>query len=463
MQPAEPEDRPSPPANRHTLLIVDDDASNLESLLRIFEREGVDVVTARDGREALDVLRRTRVAVVLSDLMMPNMTGLELLRAARAVSPETEFILMTAFGTVEIAVEAMKEGAWDFVTKPFKRIQIVRAVRRALDQRSLMLENRALRAELQESRRDRSIVGQSLPMRQALDMARQVAPSRATVMLLGESGTGKELFARALHTWSDRAARPFIALNCAALPESLLEAELFGHEKGAFTGAQARRQGRFELADGGTLFLDEVAEMSPHVQVKLLRVLQEGEFERVGGGQTIRVDARIVAATNKDLEAEVKAGRFREDLFYRLNVIQIPLPPLRDRRDDIPLLAQHFLERFAARNQKRVSGVSFEALQALQAWPWPGNVRELENLMERAVVLCRGDVIGIEDLPPNMRESTPERRAITIAIGTPLDEVERLLIRETLALTRGDKRLAAQLLGIAIRTIYRKIDAPQEG
>jgi two-component system response regulator HydG len=281
--------------------------------------------------------------------------------------------------------------------------------------------------------------------------------------LLGESGTGKELFARALHTWSDRAARPFIALNCAALPESLLEAELFGHEKGAFTGAQARRQGRFELADGGTLFLDEVAEMSPHVQVKLLRVLQEGEFERVGGGQTIRVDARIVAATNKDLEAEVKAGRFREDLFYRLNVIQIPLPPLRDRRDDIPLLAQHFLERFAARNQKRVSGVSFEALQALQAWPWPGNVRELENLMERAVVLCRGDVIGIEDLPPNMRESTPERRAITIAIGTPLDEVERLLIRETLALTRGDKRLAAQLLGIAIRTIYRKIDAPQEG
>ena len=462
MQPAETEERPNPPANRHTLLIVDDDASNLESLLRIFEREGVDVVTARDGRDALDVLRRTRVAVVLSDLMMPGMTGLELLRAARALSTETEFILMTAFGTVEIAVEAMKEGAWDFVTKPFKRIQIVRAVRRALDQRSLMLENRALRAELQESRRDRSIVGQSMPMRQALDMARQVAPSRATVMLLGESGTGKELFARALHTWSDRASRPFIALNCAALPESLLEAELFGHEKGAFTGAQARRQGRFELADGGTLFLDEVAEMSPHVQVKLLRVLQEGEFERVGGGQTIRVDARIIAATNKDLEAEVKAGRFREDLFYRLNVIQIPLPPLRDRRDDIPLLAQHFLERFAARNQKRVSGVSFEALQALQAWTWPGNVRELENLMERAVVLCRGDIIGIEDLPPNMRESTPERRSITIAIGTPLEEVERLLIRETLALTRGDKRLAAQLLGIAIRTIYRKIDAPPE-
>ena len=440
------------------VLIVDDDASNRESLVRIFEREGLEPLTARDGREALDLLRKRRVAVVLTDLMMPGMTGLELLRAARAVSPETEFILMTAFGTVETAVEAMKEGAWDFVTKPFKRIQIVRAVRRALDQRSLVMENQALRAELQEARRDRSIIGNALVMRNALDLARQVAASRATVMLLGESGTGKELFARAIHQWSDRAARPFIALNCAALPESLLEAELFGHEKGAFTGAQARRQGRFELAHGGTLFLDEVAEMSPQVQVKLLRVLQEGEFERVGGSQTIKVDARIVAATNKHLEAEVEAGRFREDLFYRLNVIQLALPPLRARRDDIPLLAQHFLERFAARNQKRINGITSEAIAAMQGWSWPGNVRELENLMERAVVLCRGDVIGLEDLPTTMRDHVPEQRSLSFAIGTPLDEVERTMIRETLRFTRGDKRLAAQLLGIAIRTIYRKLD-----
>lgn len=440
------------------VLVVDDDASNRESLVRIFEREGLEALTAGDGREALDLLRKRRVAVVLTDLMMPGLTGLELLRAARAVSPETEFILMTAFGTVETAVEAMKEGAWDFVTKPFKRIQIVRAVRRALDQRSLVMENQALRAELQEARRDRSIIGNALVMRNALDLARQVAASRATVMLLGESGTGKELFARAIHQGSDRAARPFIALNCAALPESLLEAELFGHEKGAFTGAQARRQGRFELAHGGTLFLDEVAEMSPQVQVKLLRVLQEGEFERVGGSQTIRVDARIVAATNKHLEAEVEAGRFREDLFYRLNVIQLALPPLRARRDDIPLLAQHFLERFAGRNQKRITGITAEAVAALQGWSWPGNVRELENLMERAVVLCRSEVIGLEDLPASMRDHEPEQRALTFAIGTPLEEVERTLIRETLRFTRGDKRLAAQLLGIATRTIYRKLD-----
>jgi len=443
---------------RQTLLVVDDDLSNLESLERIFDREGLIVLRASDGRDALDILRKKRVDVVLTDLMMPGMSGLDLLRAARTVSAETEFILMTAFGTVETAVEAMKEGAWDFVTKPFKRIQIVRAVRRALDQRSLMLENQALRAELQEARRDRSIIGNSLPMRQALDMARQVAPSRATIMLLGESGTGKELFARALHTWSDRAAKPFIALNCAALPESLLEAELFGHEKGAFTGAQQRRQGRFELADGGTLFLDEVAEMSPQVQVKLLRVLQESEFERVGGSQTIKVDARIVAATNKDLETEVRAGRFRDDLYYRLNVIQLTLPPLRDRRDDVPLLVQHFIERFSARNNKQVKGLSFEALQALQVWSWPGNVRELENLMERAVVLARTETIGLDDLPATMRQSEPERRSVTFALGTPLEEVERTLIRETLALTRGDKRLAAQLLGIATRTIYRKLD-----
>ncbi|MBL8787604.1 MAG: sigma-54-dependent Fis family transcriptional regulator [Deltaproteobacteria bacterium] len=441
----------------HPLLVVDDDRANVESIQRTFEKEKIEVLTAGDGREALDLLRQRRVGVVLTDLMMPGMSGLELLRAVKTVSPETEVILMTAFGTVETAVEAMKDGAWDFVTKPFKRIQIVKAVRRALDQQSLVMENLALKAELQDSRRDRSIVGNSLPIRQLLDMVRQVAPSLATVLLQGESGTGKELVARAIHSYSTRAQKPFIALNCAALPESLLEAELFGHEKGSFTGATARRQGRFELADHGTLFLDELGEMSPQVQVKLLRVLQEGEFERVGGTQTLKVDTRIVAATNKDLKAEVEAGRFREDLYYRLNVITIQLPPLRDRKDDIPLLAQHFLTLYAQKNAKKINGISRDALTAMLGWRWPGNVRELENAMERAVVLCRGDMVVVEDLPPQLKDGEPDPRQIVIPIGTRLEDVERLLIQETLTAVKGDKRLAAQLLGIATRTIYRKI------
>ncbi len=439
------------------LLIVDDDRANLESLVRIFEREKIEVLTAPDGKAALDLLRRERVSICLTDLMMPGMSGLELLRAAKTVSAETEFILMTAFGTVETAVEAMKEGAWDFVTKPFKRIQIVRAVKRAMDQQSLVLENHMLRAQLQETRRHRAIVGGSLPIRHTLAMVQQVAPSSATVLLLGESGTGKELFARAIHESSHRATRAFIVLNCAALPETLLETELFGHEKGAFTGASSRREGRFELADGGTLFLDEVAETSPQVQVKLLRVLQEGEFERVGGSRTLRVDVRIVCATNKDLAAEVAAGRFREDLFYRLNVISITLPPLRSRKDDVPLLAHHFLKLYADKNSKRVTGISREAMEAMLTWDWPGNVRELENAMERAVVLCRTDTVGIDDLPPNFKGGGAEVRSITIPIGTTLEAIERSVIRETLTATRGDKELAARLLGISTRTIYRKI------
>lgn len=442
---------------QQSLLIVDDDAANLASLARIFEREGLEVLTASDGKAALEVLRSRPVQVVLSDLMMPQLNGIELLRAIRAVSPDTEVILMTAFGTVETAVEAMKEGAWDFVTKPFKRIQIVRAIKRALDQQSLKAENLALRAELQGVRRESSIIGASAPIRQLLDLVAQVAPSHATVLLEGESGTGKELIARAIHNASSRATKPFIALNCAALPESLLEAELFGHEKGSFTGANARRQGRFELAHQGTLFLDELAEMSPQTQVKLLRVLQNGEFERVGGTQTIRVDTRIVAATNRDLKADVAAGRFREDLYYRLNVITLNLPPLRDRKEDIPLLAQYFISRYATKNKKAITGLTRDALAALMAWRWPGNVRELENAMERAVVLCRQDTIGLDDLPPALHEPEPERRELIIQLGTPLEEVERRLIQETLTAVKGDKRLAAQLLGIATRTIYRKL------
>lgn len=439
------------------LLIVDDDPSNLESLARIFRRERVGVVTAKDGKEALGLLRKSRISVVLTDLMMPQMSGLDLLRAAKTVSPETEFILMTAFGTVETAVEAMKEGAWDFVTKPFKKIQIVKAVRRALDRQTLVHENQALRAELEGSRRDRSIIGNSIAIRQTLDLVTQVAPSSATVLLTGESGTGKELLARAIHRGSQRKDRPFIAVNCAALPETLLEAELFGHEKGAFTGATSQRQGRFELADGGTLFLDEIGETTPQLQVKLLRALQEGEFERVGGSRSVRVDARIVAATNTNLRKAVSEGRFREDLFYRLNVIHVALPSLRERKDDVPLLAHHFLRKYADKNDKGALGITKAAIDRMMTWDWPGNVRELENAIERAVVLCRSDAIDVDELPPHIRQGEADARVLRVPVGTPLSEIEAMVIRETLAATRGDKRLAAQLLGIATRTIYRKI------
>ncbi len=438
------------------LLIVDDDVSNLTSLTRLFEREGVEVIGASNGSEALDILRRVRVGVCLTDLMMPKTNGIELMRAAQKVSPETVFILMTAFGTVEKAVEAMKEGAWDFVTKPFKRIQIVRAVRRALDRQELVRENEILRAQLEESHRGRAIIGNSLAMRGTLDLVNQVAPSSATVLLLGESGTGKELIARAIVRGSGRASGPMVAVNCAALPDTLLEAELFGHEKGAFTGASTMRKGRFEMADRGTLFLDEIGETSPQVQVKLLRALQEGEIERLGSSQPRSVDVRIVAATNKDLAAEVAAGRFREDLYYRLNVISITLPPLRDRKDDIPLLAQHFLRLYAEKNQKRFDGITDEAMERLMSWGWPGNVRELENAIERAVVLARGDSVEMDSLPPHINQGEAGLRTLSIPIGTSLADIETTVIRETLNATKGDKKLAAQLLGIAVRTIYRK-------
>ncbi|MSP59007.1 MAG: sigma-54-dependent Fis family transcriptional regulator [Myxococcales bacterium] len=449
-----------------TLLVVDDEPSNLESLVRIFGREGMNVLAAPDGREALETLRKQRIDVLLTDLMMPGMTGVDLLKAARAVAPETEVILMTAYGTVETAVEAMKEGAYDFIIKPLKRAHVVRVVAKALEKQSLLVENRALRVQLDNVRR-KPIVGQSLAMRRTLDMVTQAAPSVATVLLLGESGTGKELLARQVHDLSPRAGRPFVPVNCAAIPESILEAELFGYEKGAFTGAVTRRDGRFAHADGGTLFLDEIGEIAPSVQVKLLRVLQEGEIERLGG-KSQKIDIRLVAATNKDLKRAVAEGRFREDLYYRLNVIAVTVPPLRDRSDDIPLLVDHFLTRFREKNQKTLSGCTRAAIEALCDYGWPGNVRELENAIERAVVLTKSSTIDVDDLPrevfaehtgePPLRGAGAAGRALSFEIGTPLEEIERRVIHETLKQTRGDKRLAAQLLGISTRTIYRMLD-----
>jgi two-component system response regulator HydG len=469
-----PEPVPTP---RAALLIVDDEPPNLDSLERIFSREGYRVLLAATGAAALDTLRREPADVVLTDLMMPGMSGQELLRAVRAVAPEAEVVLMTAYGTVEAAVAAMKDGAYDFLTKPLKRHAVLKSVAQALEKRRLLQENRRLRARLAGLPTSAPIVGHAPPLRAVLDVIRQAAPSQATVLLLGESGTGKELFARALHEHSPRAPGAFVPINCAAIPESILESELFGYERGAFTGAAARKEGRVERAHGGTLFLDEVGELSGSVQAKLLRVLQEGEIERLGGTQAIKVDIRVVAATNRDLAAAVRDGKFREDLFYRLNVIQVVLPPLRDRVEDVGLLADHFIARASARNGKAVRGLTRAAVQALETYPWPGNVRELENALERAVVLSRGAELDVDDLPEAVRRASALRaagaagavppalaldgRTLSVALGTTMEEIELRVIRETLRHTRGDKNLAAQLLGIATRTIYRKLE-PKE-
>ena len=437
-------------AETATLLIVDDEPANLDSLERIFAREGYRTLRAESAAAALDLLRGESVDVVLTDLMMPGLSGQELLKGVRAVAPEAEVVLMTAYGTVEAAVAAMKDGAYDFLTKPLKRHGVLKSVAQALEKRRLLQENKQLRARLASGASP--IVGQSPPLRATLDVIRQAAPSSATVLLLGESGTGKELFARALHE----------------IPETILESELFGYERGAFTGATQRKEGRIERAQGGTLFLDEVGELSPAVQVKLLRFLQEAEIERLGGAAAIKVDCRVVAATNRDLATRVKEGRYREDLFYRLNVIQVVLPPLRERVEDVPLLADHFVARYAAKNGKPVRALTAAAVEALEAYSWPGNVRELENAIERAVVLSQGAELDVDALPDAVqnaaragpRPAIPaalEGRTLTIALGTPMEEIELRVIRETLRHTKGDKNLAAQLLGIAARTIYRKL------
>ncbi|GAB5550363.1 MAG: sigma-54 dependent transcriptional regulator [Sandaracinaceae bacterium] len=444
---------PQPSAT--TVLVVDDEPSNLQSLERIFGREDMRVLTAGSGREALDVCRNHRVDVVLTDLMMPGMSGIDLIKALKTVAPDAEVVVMTAYGTIETAVESMREGAYDFVEKPLKRMQIVKTVTKAAERHALVAENRTLKEEL-SALKNRPIVGSSGALRQALETAQQAAPSSANVLILGESGTGKELLARFIHERSQRDGA-FVGVNLAALPETIVESELFGHEKGAFTGATSRREGRIGQADGGTLFLDEIGELTPAVQVKLLRVLQEGEFEPVGG-TTQRATFRLIAATNRNLERAVEAGTFREDLYYRLHVIAITSPRLADRRDDVPLLVDHFLELYCRKNGKPRMAVTRDALDVLSGYSWPGNVRELENVIERAVVLSKDDQLTPDDLPGQITRA--ERRAgdLTFSIGTPLEEIERRVIRATLDHTRGDKQLAAQLLGISARTIYRKVD-----
>ena len=442
-----------------TLLVADDDPGLRESLERTLTREGYRVVLASDGRAALERVQAGGVDLIVTDLRMPGLTGLELLRAAKAIMPDVDVILLTAFGTVEEAVKAMKDGAYDFLTKPFRREQLIKLVDKALERRDLIEQNRALKKQLEDIRAKGQMIGASPSFRRMLTLVEQIADSSATILIQGESGTGKELVARTIHERSARRNGPFVAVNCAALPETLLESELFGYEKGAFTGAAGRKEGRFELANGGTLFLDEVADLSLVTQPKILRVLQEGEFERLGGTRTLQVDVRIVAATNQDLAEMVKEKRFREDLYYRLNVITVRVPPLRERHEDIRVLAQHYLRVYAAKNGRKLEGFSNEALERLESYAWPGNVRELENLIERTVLLARKDRLDAEDLPEEVAGvKRPPRDAILELVGTPLDEIERRLLDETLRITGGNKTQAAKLLGIDVRTVARKLE-----
>jgi two-component system response regulator PilR (NtrC family) len=459
-------------SSRARILVVDDERSMQEFLEICFRREGYDVATAGDVDSGLALLEADDFDVAISDLQMPGRSGLELLRAVREISPETAVILITAFGTTETAIAAMKEGAYDYVTKPFKVDEIRLVVEKALEKKLLASENRRLRSELQSQLRQRELIGTSSAMHRIYELVNQVAETRTNVLLAGESGTGKELVARAIHARSDRRDRTFVAINCGAIPENLLESELFGHVKGAFTGAFQGKEGLFETADGGTLLLDEVGELPAALQVKLLRVLQERTIRRVGGTSDRRVDVRILAATNRRLEEEVAAGRFREDLYYRLNVIQIALPPLRERLEDVPLLVQHFVDKYSRELGKPIREVREDALRRLLSHSYPGNVRELENLIERAVALSKDGVIGEEALPPQLlRPPEPVATERVSLAGVDLEalvnEYERGLLLEALRRSRGVKKRAAQLLGISFRSFrYRLeklgLDAPAD-
>jgi DNA-binding NtrC family response regulator len=443
------------------ILVVDDERSTLDALSTILRREGHVVLTATSAQEALAQLEEgDELDLLLSDVRMPKMDGLELLRHIKAHQAEIVVIMMSGHQDVTAAVEAMKAGAFDYLVKPFGREEVVRTIQKALAHRSLLVENLALKRQVRYQGARSQVIGSSPAWRKVGEMVEQIAPSRATVLIAGESGTGKELIAGLIHQLSPRADRPFVTLNAAALPATLLEAELFGHEKGAFTGAQQRKLGRFELADGGTLFLDEIGDMPPEVQVKILRVLQDGTFERLGSTRTLQVDVRVVAATNKDLMQEVEAGRWRLDLYYRLNVISLRLPALRERREDIPLLVAHFLRKYAAQNNKQVSGIQQQVLQSLQHADWPGNVRELENVIERAVVLAKDPIIGIAELPGHIQEKelapTPGDH-FALPRNATLAEIEREAIVQALQHTGGNRQATARSLNIGLATLYRKL------
>ena len=441
------------------ILVVDDEVGIRQSLKKILEKEGFEVVTASNGEEAFKVIRGDDIDLLISDIRMAGMDGLELLKVCKSVSPYTEVIMITGYASVDTAVDSMKQGAYDYITKPFKKADILKAVQKAIEKQILTMDNVKMKERIEAMESTPLIETASPRMKKLVETVHQVAPSQATILIMGGSGTGKEVIADMIHKLSPRAERPMVKVNCAAIPETLIESELFGYEKGAFTGAAGRKEGRFEVADKSSIFLDEIGEVPPAVQVKLLRILQEETFERLGSNKTIKVDVRIIAATNKDLSAMVKQGRFREDLYWRLNVISLQLPALKDRREDIPNLVQHFINRFSHKNDKDVLGIESKAMEILLGYEWPGNVRELENVIERSVVLDRDGIIGADDLPSELQSaSIPAMESVTIPLGTPMEEVERILMEETLKRTKGDKGLASKLLGISTRTLYRKMD-----
>jgi DNA-binding NtrC family response regulator len=447
------------------VLVVEDDAAQRIGLQQLLRGWGFVADVATDGQDALDKLPAVKPTIVLSDLVMPRMGGLALLGALIQEDPDITLVLMTGQGTVESAVAAIKQGAYDYLSKPIDPQRLKILLDQIVDKHDTQREVRALRRQLQERGSFGKMIGASLEMRKIYQMVEQAAPTAASVLISGESGTGKELIAQTIHQLSQRNGQPFVPLNCAAIPDTLLESELFGHEKGAFTGAITRRQGAFELANRGTLFLDEIAEMTPATQAKLLRVLQERTFRTLGGQREQSVDIRVIAATNVDPPEAVRIGKLREDLFYRLNVFAIRLPPLRDRKEDIPLLTQAFVREFSSRNNKSVLGVSDKAMQVLELYHWPGNVRELRNVMERATIVCRTEMIEPVDLPPLTYATPPARPAgggPTLAAGLTVDEAERQLIEITLAHTGGNKTRAAEMLGISLKTLHNKLNRMKE-
>lgn len=441
---------------KFNVLVVDDEKNIRAGLGKAIELDGHNVVLAEDGRQALDLLEHEEIDLIIADLKMPRVSGEELLRRVVESYPTLPVIILTGHGTIETAVQAMRDGAYDFLTKPVNLDRLSLLVKRALSTRELALQHRALQEELQQKRQFANIIGKSAEMKRIFDVVRQVAPTRASVLITGESGVGKELIADAVHQMSNRSDKPFVKVHCAALSESLLESELFGHEKGAFTGAVARKRGRFELAHLGSIFLDEIGEIAPSVQIKILRVLQEKTFERVGGEQTLEVDTRIISATNKDLKQEIERGTFREDLFYRLNVVNIHIPPLRERKEDIPILVSAFIKEFATENEKPVEGIDAKARALLYTYSWPGNVRELRNSIESAVVMAKGPIITPDDLPPSVASDT-ESNYVRVQLGATLADAEKELIRANLAANNGNKSRTAEVLGIGRKTLHRKL------
>ena len=440
----------------NTILLVEDDSNVREGLEKFLKRKGFDVITGSDGKEAWKIVQKEHINLILTDLILPELDGIELLKRVKDLKPQLQVILMSAHGTVERAVEAMKDGAYDFLTKPLDLKRLGMVVEKALEKHHLILEKSELEDKLKNKYKIDNIVGRSNQMHRVLEIVYQIAPRRTTVLIHGETGTGKERVANAIHYYSPRASMPLVKVSCAALSEGVLESELFGHEKGAFTGALVSRSGRFEMADGGTLFLDEVESLTLSTQVKLLRVLQEMEFERVGGNRTIKVDARLIAATNNDLKELVQKGKFREDLYYRLNVANIFLPPLRERMEDVPCLVDHFIQKYNEENDLQIH-ISRKAMQTFLRYNWPGNVRELKNCLESSLTFVSEGILLPEHLPSSVRQPSQEDQNLVVAPGTPLAEVEKALIRRTLQITGNNRNETAQLLGIGVRTLYRRM------